>query len=100
MQLVQGMSIKDCQEGDQRAIEVDNDDASMNHMTDLWKLDVADDDINRRTTKLTEKGLQYRLELLRDRRSKLHRELLSKSSMIDESTLLQLGRRWVNSMVP
>ena len=100
MQLVQGMSIKDCQEGDQRAIEVDNDDASMNHMTDLWKLDVADDDINRRTTKLIEKGLQYRLELLRDRRSKLHRELLSKSSMIDESILLQLGRRWVNSMVP
>ena len=100
MQLVQGMSIKDCQEGDQRAIEVDNDDASMNNMTDLWKLDVADDDINRRTTKLTEKELQYRLELLRDRRSKLHRKLLRKSSLIDESMLLQLGRRRVNSMVP
>ena len=92
MQLVQGMSIKDCQEGDQRAIEVDNDDASMNHMTDLWKLDVADDDINRRTTKLTEKGLQYRLELLRERRSKLHGKLLRKSSMVDE-----MAYSWVNA---
>ena len=36
MQLVQGMSIKDCQEGDQRATEVDSEDASMNHMPDLW----------------------------------------------------------------
>ena len=30
MLLVQGMSIKDCQEGDHRATEVDNEDASMN----------------------------------------------------------------------
>ena len=67
MQLVQGMSIKDCEEGDQRATEVDNEDASMNHMPDLWKSDVVDADISRRTTKLTEKGLQYRLELLREK---------------------------------
>ena len=77
MQLVQGMSIKDCQEGDQRVTaEVDNEDASMNHMPDLWKSDVVDADRSRRTqrtTKLTEKGLQYRLELLRERRSKLYR---------------------------
>ena len=68
MQLVQGMSIKDCEEDDQRAREVDNEDASMNHMPDLWKSDVVDADISRRTTKLTEKGLQYRLELLREKK--------------------------------
>ena len=86
MQLVLGMSMKDCQESDQRATEADNEDASMNHMPDLWKLDVVDDDISRRTTKLTEKGLQYRLELLRERRSKLHGKLLRKSSVINEMT--------------
>ena len=68
MQLVQGMSIKDCEEDDQRAREVDNEDASMNHMPDLWKSDVVGADISRRTTKLTEKGLQYRLELLREKK--------------------------------
>ena len=64
MQLVQEMSIKDCQEGDQRATEADNEGALMNHMPDLWKSDVRDADVSRRTqrtTKLTEKGLQYRL---------------------------------------
>ena len=89
------MSIKDCQEGDQRATEVDNEDASMNHMPDLWKSDVVDADVSRRTqrtTKLTEKRLQYRLELLRKRRSKLHGKLLRKSSMIDEITY-----SWVNT---
>ena len=92
MQLVQGMSIKDSQEGDQRATEADNEDASMNNMPDLWKLDVVDDDISRRTTKLTEKGLQYILELLRERRSKLHGKLLRKSSMVDE-----MAYSWVNA---
>ena len=86
MQLVQGMSIKDCQEGDQRATEGDNEHVSKSHMPDLWKLDVVDDDISRRITKLTEKGLQYRLELLRERRCKLHGKLLRKSSMINEMT--------------
>ena len=58
------MSIKDCHEGDQRATEADNEGALMNHMPDLWKSDVIDADVSRRTkrtTKLTEKGLQYRL---------------------------------------
>ena len=50
---IQGISIKDCQGGDKSAKEVDNEDASMNHMPDLWKLDVVDNDISRRTTKLT-----------------------------------------------
>ena len=50
---IQGISIKDCQGGDKSAKEVDNKDASMNHMPDLWKLDVVDNDISRRTTKLT-----------------------------------------------
>ena len=67
-------SIKDCQEGDQRATEVDNEDASMNHMPDLWK-----SDISRRTTKLTKKGLRYRPKLLRKRRRKLYGKLLRKS---------------------
>ena len=49
MQSVQGMSIKDCQEGDQRVAEVDNEDALMNHMPDLWKSDVVDADVSRRT---------------------------------------------------
>ena len=83
------MSVKDCQEGDQRATEVDNEDASMNHIPDLWKSDVVDADVSKRTkrtTKLTEKGLEDRLELLRERRSKLHGQLLRKSSMIDEMT--------------
>ena len=52
MQLVQGMSIKDCQEGDQTATDVDNEEVSKNHMPNLWKLDVVDDDISRRTTKV------------------------------------------------
>ena len=56
-QFVQGMSIKDCQEGDQRATEVDNENISMNHMLDLWKSDVVDTDISRRARKLTEKRL-------------------------------------------
>ena len=89
MQLVQGMSIKDCQKGDQRAAEGDNEDALMDHMPDLWKSDVVDDDVSRRTqrtTKLTEKGLQYRLELLRERRRTLYGNLLRKSSMTDEMT--------------
>ena len=76
MQLVQGMTIKDCQEGDQRVTEVDHEDASMNHMPDLWKSDVADADVSRRaqrTTKLTEKWLQYKLGLLRER-IKLHKK--------------------------
>ena len=87
--MVQGMSIKDCQEGDHRATEVDYEDASMNHMPNLWKSDVVDADVSKRTqrtTKLTEKRLQYRLELLRERRSKLHGKLLRKSSMIDGMT--------------
>ena len=55
------MSIKDCQEGDQRATEAVNEDASMNHsyMPHLWKSDVVDADVSRRTTNLTEKGLQW-----------------------------------------
>ena len=57
MQFVQGMSIKDCQESDQRATEVDNENVSMNHMLDLWKSDVVDTDISRRARKLTEKRL-------------------------------------------
>ena len=89
VQLVQGMSIKDCREGDQRVTEVDNEGASVNHMPDLWKPDVVDTDVSRgaqRTTKLAEKGLQYRLEQLRVRRRKLHGKLLRKSSMTDEMT--------------
>ena len=35
MQLVQEMSIKNCQESDQRTIEAENENASMNHMPDL-----------------------------------------------------------------
>ena len=62
-------------------------------MPDLWKLDVVDAHISRRTTKLTEKELQYRLELLRERRSKLHGKLLRKSSMIDKMTY-----SWVNAI--
>ena len=51
----------------------------MNHMPDLWKSDVVDADISRRTTKLTEKGLRYRPKLLRESRSKLYGKLLRKS---------------------
>ena len=56
--MVQGMSIGDYQGFVQRATEAANEDASMNHMPDVLKLDVVDDDISRRTTKLTEKGSQ------------------------------------------
>ena len=49
VQLVLGMSTKDCQESDQRATEADNEDALMNHMPDLWKSDVVDADVSRRT---------------------------------------------------
>ena len=86
MQLVQGMQTKDCQEGDQRVTEVDNEDASINHMPDLWKSDVVDADVRGRTQRimeLTEKGLQYRLEQLREERNTLHGKLLRKYSMID-----------------
>ena len=53
MQLVQGMSIKDCQEGDQRATEVDCENASMNHMPDLQKSVVVDADVSKRTQRTT-----------------------------------------------
>ena len=81
------MSIKDCQEGGQRVTEVNNEDTSMNFMPDLSKSDVGDADVSRRTQrtmKLTEMESQYRLEQLRESRSKLHGKLLRKSSMIDE----------------
>ena len=42
--------------------------------------------------KLTEKRLQYRLEQLRERRSKLHGKLLRKANMTDEMTY-----SWVNA---
>ena len=83
------MPIIDCREGDQRVTEADNKDPSMNHMPYLWKSDVVDADVSKRThrtMKLTEKGLQYRLEQLSERRSKLHGKLLRKSSIIDEMT--------------
>ena len=86
------MLIKDFQEVDQTATEVDNENVSMNHMLDLWKSDVLDAGISRRRTKLTEKGLYYWLELLWERRSKLHGKLLRKSSIIDEITY-----SWVNA---
>ena len=87
--MVQGMSIKDCQEGDQRAAEVDNEDASM-EIKCCGCCDVSR--MTQRTRKMTNKGLQYRLELLRERRSKLHGKLLRKSSMIDGMTY-----SWVNA---
>ena len=89
------MSTKDCQDGDQRATEFDNEDASMNNMPDLWKSDVVNADVTKRiqrATKLSEKGFQNRLELLRERKSKLHRKSLRKSNMIDEMTY-----SWVNA---
>ena len=89
------MPVKDCEEGDQRATEVDIDDASMNHMPDLWNSDVMDANVSRRierARKLTEKRLQYRLELQRERRSKLHGKLFRKYIMIDEMTY-----SWVNA---
>ena len=48
--------------------------------------------MTQRTTKITEKRLQYRLELLREKRSKLHGKQLKKSSMIDEMTY-----SWINA---
>ena len=53
VQFVQGMSIKYCQQGDQRATEFDNEDASMSHMSDLWKSDLVDADVRRRTQRTT-----------------------------------------------
>ena len=53
------MSIKDCWQGDQRVTEVNNEEASMNQMSDIWKSDVVDADVSRRTQrtmKLSEKG--------------------------------------------
>ena len=58
-------------------------------MPDLWKSDVVDADFSRRTQRTTrriEKGMQYRLELMRESIYKLHGKLLRKSSMIDEMT--------------
>ena len=55
------MPVEDCWEGDQWVAEVSNGDVSMNHMLDLWKLDVMDaDNVSRRsqeTMKMAEKGL-------------------------------------------
>ena len=81
----------------------------MDHMPDLWKSDVADADVSKRTQrtmKLTEKGLQYRLEQLREKRGKPHGKLFKKFSVIDEMTylcvsmLMQLGKRYISSMIP
>ena len=56
------MPVEDYWDGDQRVAEVSNEDVSMNHMLDLWKLDVMDaDNVSRRSQeimKMAEKGLR------------------------------------------
>ena len=74
----------------------------MDHMPHLWKSDVADADVSKRTQrtiKLTEKGLQYRLEQLREKRGKLHGKLLNKFSVTDEMTDLCVNANAVREEV-
>ena len=63
-----------------RETEIDNEDAQMNHILNLWKSDVIDaENVSRRTQrsiKLTQMGFYYRLDQLRERRNKLHGKLL------------------------
>ena len=96
MQLVRGMSLKDCREDDQGVTEIGNEGTSNDQTTDISNPENAGGtDIVRRSErrqKLTEKGLQYKQELLLERRSKLHEKLLRKSGMIEDMTY-----SWVNA---
>ena len=73
----------------------------MHHMPHLWKSDVVDADASKRTQtmKLTEKGLQYRLQQLRERRGKLPGKLLNKFSVTDEMTNLCVNANAVREEV-
>ena len=73
----------------------------MDHMPHLWKSDVVDADVSKRTQtmKLTEKGLQYRLQQLREKRGKLHGKLLNKFSVTDEMTNLCVNANAVREEV-
>ena len=104
------MSIKDCREGVESITVVGNiEDGTMktnqNGVLKIAKNEAAES-INgsniERSRKLTEEGLQYKLEQLKTKREKINRKLLRKSGMVNDMYYLQMHlrfqRRWSSSM--
>ena len=86
--LVRGMSLTDCREDDQM-VNSGYQGMLTNQMPPLKREDDEVDADGKQATrmkKMTEKGLQYKLDQLRERRSKLHSKLIRKSGMIEELT--------------
>ena len=92
--LVRGMSLTDCREDDQM-VNSGYQGMLTNQMPPLERVDDEVDADGKQTTRMkemTEKGLQYKLDKLREGRSKLHSNLIRKSGMIEELTY-----SWVNA---
>ena len=88
-----GMSLTDCREDDQM-VNSSYQGMLTNQMPPLKRVDDEVDADGKQTTRMKKmtKGLQYKLDQLRERRSKLHSKLIRKSGMIEELTY-----SWVNA---
>ena len=91
------MSIKDCREGDLESITVvrNMEDSTMKtNQNRVLKIaeNEATESINggkvKRSRKLTEKGLHYKLEQLKTKREKINAKLLRKSGMVNGVILI------------
>ena len=87
------MSIKDCGEGDLESITVvgNMEDSTMkvnqNRVLTIAENEAAESISGnkvKRSWKLTEKGLQYKLEQLKTKREKINAKLLRKSGMMND----------------
>ena len=87
------MSIKDCREGDLESITVvGNMEDSTMKVNQNGVLTIAENEAAesisgnkvKRSRKLTEKGLQYKLEQLKTKREKINAKLLRKSGMMND----------------
>ena len=93
VRLVRGVSIKDCREGDLDSIIVvgNMEDSTMkanqNGILTIAEIEAAESISGnkvKRSRKLTEKGLQYKLEQLKTKREKINAKLLRKSGMMND----------------
>ena len=84
------MSIKDCRECDLESITVDGNiedsqmKANQNGVLAVAENEAAESISGKRSRKLTEKGLQYKLEQLKTKREKINAKLLRKSGMMND----------------
>ena len=93
VRLVREMSIKDCGEGDLESITVVGNveystmKTNQNGVVTIAETEAAESisgDKVKRSRKLTEKGLQYKLEQLKTKREKINAKLLRKSGMMND----------------